>query len=110
MLISVNLGTIQDGSFYEDVQYMSEFKTSNKPRTLVAAQLSGDDAEEDTAIHFYASGYYLGTVWNLETDGTFEGDQMQSIYGFIPPNSDLQMKCESTATDAVYAFINIKES
>ena len=103
----INLGTPADGSYYEDVQYMSELKTSNKGRVITQVALDGDDAADDTAQHIYASGYYLGTIWNTGTDGSLDGQSFKKIYGFVPPNADIQLLCESTSADAAYLGIMI---
>ena len=111
MLIFVTLGaTVDDGVFYQDVEYLTEFAKSNKGRVLTKACTFGDDAVDDYSLIFLANGYELGEVYNHSINA-IAGTDLKSIYGFIPPNSKLEIKANGTSvTNAVYLAMHIKDA
>ena len=108
MLLYANLGTIADGSFYEDVADLSEWMTSNVPRVLVSMAVDGDDAAADCAVQVTVDGYQIAEIYNTGTDGIITVPDFISVYGFIPPKSQIKIKSsDTTAADAVYVAMEI---
>ena len=110
MLLNVNLGTITDGVFYQDTEYLTEHARSNKPRVLVSCAIDGDDAADDIIVSLLANGYKIAEVHNTGTDGVIDGEDFTPIYGFIPPKAELQIKAVGTSADAVYIAMVIVEA
>ena len=110
MLLWFSMGTVAADTFYEDVEYMSEHKVSNKGRVIVKAAADGENAADDFGILIMASGYELARIYNLGTDGSLDGDAFTSVYGFVPPGSEIQLKAITASTDEAFMGLIIKDA
>lgn len=108
MFLYANLGTITDQLYYEDVADLSEHMTSNIPRILVSMAIDGDDADADCALTVSVDGYQIAENWNQGTDGVITVPEFVSVYGFIPPKSQIKIQSsDTTSADAVYIGMEI---